>query len=139
VTGDQFVLAPNATFNDSNCTKSVPARLAFQAHSAPLDAKFDAKFENLYVTFHGSWDRDPATGYKLVAIPFTKGADGLHTPVAPSNSSSSYTDIWSNLDTGKCGAQQCFRPVSIAFDGAGRMYVTSDASGESEMWLVGKV
>ena len=36
--GDQFVLAPNETFSDETCkTKSEPARLAFQAHSAPLD------------------------------------------------------------------------------------------------------
>lgn len=50
--GDQFVLAPNATFNDSECTNtSIPPRLTFQAHSAPLDTKFDRSFANLYVAF----------------------------------------------------------------------------------------
>ncbi|KAE8440501.1 hypothetical protein EG329_007418 [Mollisiaceae sp. DMI_Dod_QoI] len=33
----------------------------------------------------------------------------------------------------------CFRPAGMVFDPLGRMYITSDASGEGEMWLLGKV
>ncbi|KAH7391486.1 cellobiose dehydrogenase-like protein [Cadophora sp. MPI-SDFR-AT-0126] len=138
--GDQFVLAPNDTFRDETCTtKSVPARLAFQAHSAPLDAKFDSSFENLYIAFHGSWNRAPTTGYKVVAVPFTQADDGSYKPTAPSNSTTGYVDIWSNANVTSCGATSCFRPVGIAFDAFERMYITSDATAEGELWILGKV
>lgn len=137
--GDQFVLTPNSTFDDATCAaKATPPRLSFQAHSAPLDCKFDSSFGTMYITFHGSWDRSPSTGYKLVSVPFTKGAGGSYNPSAPANSGSGYTDIWSNVDVTKCSATECFRPVGMAFDGADRMYVTSDAAMEGELWLLGK-
>lgn len=138
--GDQFVLAPNATFSDSACAlKSIPPRLTFQAHSAPLDTKFDRSFANMYIALHGSWDRDPPTGYKVVEVPFFRGRDGSYGPAAQSNSTSGYRDIWWNTNVTQCSATNCFRPAGIVFDPIGRMYVTSDASGEGEMWLLGKV
>ncbi|KAG4430237.1 hypothetical protein IFR05_014279 [Cadophora sp. M221] len=138
--GDQFVLAPNETFSDETCrTKSEPARLAFQAHSAPLDAKFDPSFENLFIAFHGSWNRVPTTGYKIVAVPFTRGPDGLYKPTAPPDSTTGYVDIWSNVNVVSCGATSCFRPVGIAFDAFERMYITSDATAEGELWILGRV
>ncbi|KAL2061658.1 hypothetical protein VTL71DRAFT_7035 [Oculimacula yallundae] len=138
--GDQFVLSPNSTFNDTSCTTlSEPPRLAFQAHSAPLDAKFDPSFKNLYVAFHGSWNRDTPTGYKLSAVPFTKGADGSYKPTAVVDSATGYVDIWWNKDVTTCGATSCFRPVGIAFDKFERMYVVSDAPAEGELWILGRV
>ncbi|KAH6716794.1 cellobiose dehydrogenase-like protein [Leptodontidium sp. MPI-SDFR-AT-0119] len=138
--GDQFVFAPNETFSDETCKiKSEPARLAFQAHSAPLDAKFDPSFENLYIAFHGSWNRVPTTGYKIVAVPFTQNVDGLYKPTAPPDSSTGYVDIWWNANVTSCGATSCFRPVGIAFDAFERMYITSDATAEGELWILGKV
>ena len=138
--GDQFVLAPNSTYTDANCTAaSSPARLSFQAHSAPLDCKFDSTYMNMYVTFHGSYDRPQGTGFKLVQVPFAKDSAGNYEPVAPANSSSGSTDIWWNKNTTSCGSTQCFRPVSIVMDSADRMYVTSDAAVEGELWLLGKV
>ncbi|CZR62460.1 uncharacterized protein PAC_12357 [Phialocephala subalpina] len=137
--GDQFVLAPNTTFSDSSCSNvSIPPRLTFQAHSAPLDTKFDASFANMYIAFHGSWDRDPPTGYKVVEVPFFRGRDGSY-PAAQSNSTSGYRDIWWNANATQCSATNCSRPAGIVFDPLGRMYVTSDASGEGEMWLSGKI
>ncbi|KAM7203005.1 L-sorbosone dehydrogenase [Naviculisporaceae sp. PSN 640] len=71
--GEQFVIAPNSTFNDSSCAaQSTPPRLTIQAHSAPIDGKFDRDFDNMYVSLHGSWNRVPATGYKIIEIPFKK-------------------------------------------------------------------
>ncbi|KAI2605629.1 hypothetical protein GGR54DRAFT_443322 [Hypoxylon sp. NC1633] len=129
--GKQFVMAPNATFNDESCARmSVPPRLSFQAHAAPLDAKFDApKYANLFVTLHGSWDRDPPTGYKLIAVPFTRDG-GTHAPVAPATSRSGYIDVFYPPDEGKCSSSSCARPVGLAFDADGRLYMTSDTSGE---------
>ena len=69
-------------------------------------------------------DRTQPVGYKVSLIDFTNGA-----PVAPSTSTTSYTDILTNKDTSKCPSA-CFRPVGMTFDSQGRLFVTSDASGE---------
>ncbi|KAI1073411.1 hypothetical protein F5B20DRAFT_597701 [Whalleya microplaca] len=135
--GEQFVVAPNDTFNDSTCTqRSVPPRLSFQAHSAPLDSKFDSSYSNLFVTLHGSWDRQPPTGYKMVAVPFTRDSVGAYTPVAAASSTSGYIDVFRPLDESKCSALTCARPVGLAFDAVGRLYMTSDTSGEIFMLQV---
>ncbi|KAH9222029.1 hypothetical protein DL95DRAFT_432325 [Leptodontidium sp. 2 PMI_412] len=130
---------PNTKYDETCKIKSEPAGLAFQAHSAPLDAKFDPSFENLYIAFHGSWNRVPTTGYKIVAVPFTQNVDGLYKPTAPPDSSTGYVDIWWNANVTSCGATSCFRPVGIAFDAFERMYITSDATAEGELWILGKV
>lgn len=130
---------PNNSYSDVNCTaQSAPAQLSFQAHSAPLDCKFDFTYKTMYVTFHGSYDRTRSTGYKLVSIPFTKDSPGNYAPVAPANSGNGYTDIWWNSNVTNCGSTQCFRPVSIVMDSTDRMYVTSDAAVEGELWLLGR-
>ncbi|KAJ4294352.1 hypothetical protein N0V90_008042 [Kalmusia sp. IMI 367209] len=138
--GDQFVLTPNASFSDATCsTKSVPAKLALAAHSAPLDAVFDRNFTSMYVTFHGSWNRNPSTGFKVVQVPFTKGANGFgpKSAIAQSNVTG-YSDILWSPDVEHCSTTQCFRPVSIAKDQSERMYITSDSGMEGELLLLGK-
>ncbi|KAI1206080.1 uncharacterized protein F4807DRAFT_470490 [Annulohypoxylon truncatum] len=130
--GQQFALAPNNTFNDTTCASLArPPRLVFEAHTAPLDAKFDMpRYENMFVTFHGSWDRNPPVGYKLVAVPFTRITQGGYEPVAPANSNAGYFDIFYPPDEGKCSSSTCARPVGLVFDTVGRLYMTSDTSGE---------
>ncbi|KAI1646653.1 uncharacterized protein F4817DRAFT_127696 [Daldinia loculata] len=132
--GQQFVLAPNQTFDDNTCARmSTPPRLTFEAHTAPLDAKFDApKYTNLFVTLHGSWDRNPPAGYKLVAVPFQRDAanGGAYAPVAPANCKTGYVDIFYPPDEGKCSSSSCARPVGLVFDEAGQLYMSSDTSGE---------
>jgi len=118
----------------------VPAKLAFAAHSAPLDAKFGNDYSSLYVTFHGSWNRNPATGYKIVEVPFGKGVDGAFAPksaIAQSNITG-YSSVLYSEDEGHCSTTQCFRPVSIARDRFDRMYVTSDSGAEGEILLLGR-
>jgi glucose/arabinose dehydrogenase len=81
-----YVLNPPCFYGKANprfWDQATPPALTFQAHSAPIDSKFDATFSNLYVTFHGSWNRAPTTGFKLVVVPFTKGTDGAYRPVSP--------------------------------------------------------
>jgi glucose/arabinose dehydrogenase len=136
--GDQFVLEPNATFTDDTCkTKSVPASLALPAHAAPLDAAFNKNFTNMYVTFHGSWNRVQSTGYKVVEIPFVKGVNG-YKPKALLNSTASWTEIFWNPNEEHCSTTQCFRPVSIAKDQFERMYITSDSGAEGELIILGR-
>ncbi|KAH9876246.1 hypothetical protein J1614_004125, partial [Plenodomus biglobosus] len=136
--GDQFVLEPNATFSDDTCKeRSVPPRLGFPAHSAPLDAKFDRSFMSMYIAMHGSWNRSPSVGYKVVEVPFARGQTG-YAPRAPLNSTTGWRDIVWSPDVGRCSTTQCFRPVSIARDAYGRMYITSDSGAEGEMVVLGR-
>ncbi|KAL1844753.1 hypothetical protein VTK73DRAFT_1852 [Phialemonium thermophilum] len=141
-TGSQFVLAPNATANDASCASVTPPRLSFQAHSAPIWNTFDANATNMYVTFHGSWDRQPPTGFKVVQIPFTKLANGQYDPVAPPDSMTGYKDIFSAQDPTRCTANgltqsNCFRLTAAAWDPAGRgLFVGSDNSREGEIYLL---
>jgi glucose/arabinose dehydrogenase len=138
--GDQFVLEPNATFNDDTCrTRSVPARLALPAHSAPLDASFDRNFTSMYITIHGSWNRSPSVGYKIIEVPFARGMNGFG-PKAQLNGTGveAWRDVFWNPDVEHCSTTQCFRPVSIAQDRYGRMYVTSDSGAEGEMIVLGR-
>ncbi|KAI1809241.1 soluble quino protein glucose dehydrogenase [Poronia punctata] len=129
--GEQFVQVPTVDFDDDSCARdSVPPALSFQAHSAPLGCKFDSSYSNLFVTMHGSWDRQPPTGYKVVAVPFTQGDDGSYGPTAASSSNEGSFDVFYPPDEAQCSSSTCIRPVGLAFDGAGRLYVTSDASGE---------
>lgn len=132
------MLEPNATFSDDTCKqRSVPAKLALQAHTAPLDAAFNSNFTSLYVTLHGSWNRNASVGYKVIEVPFTHSRDGFG-PKAPLNESFGWTDIFWNTDEEKCSTTQCFRPVAIARDAWGRMYITSDSGAEGEVIILGR-
>lgn len=69
-------------------------------------------------------NRDDPIGYKLSVIPFANGE-----PVEPSNSSQPTVDIMQNPDVGEC-PDNCFRPVGLAWDSQGRLFMTSDSTGE---------
>jgi glucose/arabinose dehydrogenase len=123
--GSQFALDPSATLNDTTCASEyVPPRLTFQAHMAPLDIKFTSDGALAYVSFHGSWNRDEPVGYKLSVVSFADGE-----PVEPADSTVAAVDILSNADNSKCPGN-CFRPAGLAIDGQGRVFMSSDATGE---------
>lgn len=150
-TGEQFVVTPNATWTDDTCvSRATPPRLSFQAHSAPISGVFNSEGTSLFVTFHGSWNRNPATGYKLVEIPFKKldtpTAEGnKYDPVAPPDSKDGYKDIVYAKDVTKCssggfGSGPCWRPAGLVWDPSGtRLIMSSDAFAEGELYLIGKV
>ncbi|KAF7548798.1 hypothetical protein G7Z17_g6839 [Cylindrodendrum hubeiense] len=111
--------------NDDECnTDYVPPVLAFQAHTAPLDIKFNEDGTSAYVSFHGSWNRDDPVGYVISSISFKDGH-----PVEPSNSMDAATPILSNADLSKC-PDECFRPVGLAWDSKDRLWFSSDSTGE---------
>jgi len=89
------------------------------------------------LTFHGSWNRSPPTGFKLVQIPFKNGTTGME-PSAAATSNTGYTDIFWNTAIASCGFTSCFRPAGIVMDKQGRMYMSSDGAGEGEIFLIGK-
>jgi len=125
VTGEQF--APNdqnATNNDELCLDRVAPRLVFHAHMAPLDIKFTANGSQAWISFHGSWNRDDPVGYKVSVVEFADGE-----PVEGRNSTTAATDIMSNADESVC-PDNCFRPVGLAWDDSGRLFMSSDSTGE---------
>lgn len=143
-TGDNFVTSPSPQFNDQSCdaNNAIKPRLSFQAHSAPIWNAFDAEGNNMYVAFHGSWNRQPPTGFKVVEIPFRRLEDGSYDPVAPQDSREGYRDIFSAVNPTSCTANgltmsNCFRLTAAAWDPAGRgLFVGSDNSAEGEIFLL---
>ena len=97
---------------------------------APLDIIFTPDGAEAYITFHGSWDRTNPVGYKLSTIAFVNGS-----PAAASDSKTALTDIFSNQDNSKC-PDSCFRPVGLVQDDQGRIFMSSDATGE--IWILMK-
>jgi glucose/arabinose dehydrogenase len=96
-----------------------------QGHSAPLDllfyegSAFPAEYVgDAFVTFHGSWNRDEPTGYKVMHIPF--GGDGMPsgapTPLLEYSGSGDRSNEWPH------------RPVGLATLANGVLLITSDAS-----------
>ncbi|KAL8754545.1 MAG: hypothetical protein Q9199_004276 [Rusavskia elegans] len=123
--GTQFAMGEqNNTINDTFCAGQTPPRLTFQAHMAPLDIKFNNSGAEAWVSFHGSWDRTSPAGYKLSVIPFANGE-----PVAGPDNKTAASDVLTNADNSKC-PRGCFRPVGIAFDQQGRLFMSSDSTGE---------
>ena len=50
-------------------------------------------------------------------------------PTSPSTSNNSAITVLSNTDLTAC-PDKCFRPVGLAFDARGRLFMSSDATGE---------
>jgi hypothetical protein len=97
----------------------LPTTLNFQAHSAPLQAVFydaaqfpDAFRGALFIAFHGSWNRQPPTGYKVVAVIFKNG-----NPVKVED----FLTGWL-----ASGNRVRGRPVGVAVAADGSLYVSDD-------------
>ncbi|EUC31905.1 hypothetical protein COCCADRAFT_38067 [Bipolaris zeicola 26-R-13] len=136
--GDQFVLEPNATFTDTTCKeRSIAPQVALPAHSTPLDAKFNTDFSALYITLHGSWNRDPAVGFKVIQVPFGQ-VNGSFGPTRKSNATKAWDDVLWNERVDTCSKTSCFRPVGLAVDRLGRVYVSSDSSVEGEVVMLAR-
>ncbi|KAK3316302.1 hypothetical protein B0H66DRAFT_576241 [Apodospora peruviana] len=124
--GSQFSYEESGSpVSDEDCARSyVAPRLTFEAHTAPLDIKFNKEGTLAYVSFHGSWNRDDPAGYKLSVIAFANGQ-----PTEPTDSTTAAVPVLSNQDTGVCPGN-CFRPAGLAFDSQDRLFMTSDSTGE---------
>ncbi|KAF2002884.1 soluble quino protein glucose dehydrogenase [Amniculicola lignicola CBS 123094] len=124
--GTQFAIGnQNSTNNDTLCQNDrVAPRLTFAAHMAPLDIKFNTNGTAAWISFHGSWNRDVPIGYKLSVVAFENGS-----PTAPANSNTAAIDIMTNPDVSRC-PDECFRPVGLAWDSQGRLFMSSDSTGE---------
>ncbi|OBU01675.1 hypothetical protein VE01_00221 [Pseudogymnoascus verrucosus] len=130
--GSQFavdVTDQTTTVTDADCEERVKPRLTFEPHTAPLDVKFAADGSKAFVSFHGSWNSPIPVGYRVAMIDFANGQ-----PVAAADSQTAAVDLFTNSDITKCPSA-CFRPAGLFLDGTGRLFVSSDATGE--IWILG--
>ncbi len=119
---------PNPEYDDAvRCVGTVTPALEMQAHSAPLGMvfydgdQFPAEYQgDLFLAFHGSWNRSEPTGYKVVRIRVEAGQ-----PV-------SYEDFASGWLTGSGSVQG--RPVAVEVGPEGSLYVSDDGAGR--IWRI---
>lgn len=104
------------------CARSAPPAVKMQAHSAPLGlafytgTKFPPEYRgNLFVAFHGSWNRSVPTGYKVVRIPFQGDKPG---PVLD------FATGWLQ------GRSAWGRPVDVLVGTDGALFVSDDGAGQ---------
>jgi glucose/arabinose dehydrogenase len=95
-----------------------------QAHSAPLGIIFlqgtnapPTYQQGALIALHGSWDRSVETGYKVIWMPWS-GALPV-TGVVPTDLVSGWTN----------GTNYWGRPVDVAVDAHGAIFITDDNSG----------
>jgi len=95
------------------------------AHSAPLgltflqNTTFPANFTTgVLIALHGSWNRDPPTGYKVVYFPW-------NTDTQTPGFQQDFVAGWLDDNTGTAWG----RPVATAVDFAGNVLISDDASG----------
>lgn len=113
---------------DNRCKSVLEPRVQMQAHSAPLGlafyegSEFPAEYRNnIFVAFHGSWNRRVPTGYKIVRVK-------LDDKGQPQGGAQDFITGW--LAPGeKQKGRWMGRPVGIALGSDGAMYLSDDAGG----------
>ena len=95
-----------------------------QAHSAPLGLVFyegdsfpEPYRDDLFIAFHGSWNRSELTGYKIVRLPFEGNEPGLEVV--------DFATGWLESDQKTVTG----RPVGLAVGPDGALYMSDDVGG----------
>ncbi|MDT8307705.1 MAG: sorbosone dehydrogenase family protein [Anaerolineae bacterium] len=98
--------------------------VAMQAHSAPLGLTFyDGEMfppeyrGDLFIAFHGSWNRSVPTGYKVVRLPFEDGE--------PADEVVDFATGWLDVERNAVDG----RPVDVLVGADGALYVSDDKGG----------
>lgn len=120
---------PNFTKSgDNRCQSVLEPKVQMQAHSAPLGLAFyeGSMFppeyrNNIFVAFHGSWNRSIPTGYKIIRVK-------LDDKGQPIGGARDFITGWLAPGETKHG-RWMGRPVGIAVADDGSMYVSDDAGG----------
>lgn len=105
--------------------KAIVPSVLIESHSAPLgiafyDGKmFPAEYRgSLFVALHGSWNREPRTGYKIVRVPFRNGK--------PAGGYDDFLAGWSPDPTAR---RVWGRPVGLLVLPDGSLLVSDDGAG----------
>ena len=113
---------------DNRCKNVIAPKVQMQAHSAPLGlafyegSEFPAEYRNnIFVAFHGSWNRSVPTGYKVVRVK-------LDDKGQPQGGAEDFITGWLAPGETKKG-RWMGRPVGIVFGSDGAMYLSDDAGG----------
>ena len=115
---------PNPEYRDeaARCAATTPPALAMQAHSAPLGMVFYTGEQfpeewrgDLFVAFHGSWNRSRPTGYQLAHVDVKDGRPVSYEPFAHG---------WLGALGGVSG-----RPVYPVVGPDGSLYLSDDEGG----------
>jgi glucose/arabinose dehydrogenase len=113
---------------DDRCKAVIEPKVQMQAHSAPLGlafyegSNFPGEYRNnIFVAFHGSWNRSVPTGYKVVRVE-------LDDKGQPVGGAEDFITGWLAPGETKKG-RWMGRPVGIVFGGDGVMYLSDDAGG----------
>jgi len=115
--------------NPDLVAKAIKPDYALGNHTASLGLTFAAPNEALGPTYqngafigqHGSWNRNPPSGYKVIFVPFTNGM-----PSGPP------IDVVTGF-LNQAGQAQG-RPVGVAFDATGALLIADDVG--STVWRV---
>lgn len=114
---------PKQGTKQERCAKAEPPALMYQAHSAPIalafytGSQFPAEYRNdAFVAMHGSWNRKPATGYKVVRIRFQNGKP------------TGFEDFLSGFLSSD-GSKQFGRPAGLAIAKDGALLMSDDSQG----------
>jgi glucose/arabinose dehydrogenase len=107
--------------------KAIKPDYALGAHVAALGlasadgAELPAFREGMFIGLHGSWNRKPPAGYKVVFVPFNEGR-----PAGP------YIDVLTGFVSERGEARG--RPVGVAIDKRGALLVADDVG--NVIWRV---
>ena len=111
----------------AHCSNVVPPKVNLQAHSAPLGlafyngSMFPKPYQgDLFVAFHGSWNRSVPTGYKVVRIKLKDQTQ----PEGVADFITGWMPPGATKSTKPAG-----RPVGIVIGADGSMYISDDNNG----------
>jgi glucose/arabinose dehydrogenase len=123
---------PDSNFTkpgDDRCKSVLEPKVQMQAHSAPLGLAFyeGTQFppeyrNNIFLAFHGSWNRSVPTGYKVVRVK-------LDDKGQPVGGAQDFLTGWLAPGETKKG-RWMGRPVGVIFGSDGSMYLTDDSQGK---------
>jgi glucose/arabinose dehydrogenase len=115
----KVVVDPDFRSSGEECRRMTLPTVELQAHSAPLGlafytgGQFPPEYRgNLFVAYHGSWNRSVPTGYKIVRVPFSEGR--------PSGPVRDFATGWLR------GGAVLGRPVGLQVAADGALFVSTD-------------